>query len=99
MKEKRKRREERKKKKGIKIKRNFKIVKLKNINNNNKGKKLCDSSIFLLQLRCLLRRSSGISRNIFGIVGSVESILCKIFPCSSLYLFSKSIVAPQMHSL
>ena len=35
---KKKKRGKKEKKKGIKIKRNFKIVKLKNINNNNKGK-------------------------------------------------------------
>ena len=32
-------------------------------------------------------------------MGSVGSVQCQIAPCSSLYLFSRSIVAPQMHSL
>ena len=32
-------------------------------------------------------------------MGSVGSVQCHIVPCSSLYLFSRSIVAPQMHSL
>ena len=39
-----------------------------------------------------------ISRNVSGaVVGSVELVQCQIFPCSGLYLFSKSKVAPQMH--
>ena len=32
-------------------------------------------------------------------MGSVGSVQCQIVPCSSLYLFSSSIGAPQMHSL
>ena len=32
-----------------------------------------------------------------AVVGSVGSVKCQIVPCSGLYLFSKSIVAPQMH--
>ena len=32
-------------------------------------------------------------------MGSVGSFQCQIVPCPGLYLFSNSIVAPQMHSL
>lgn len=32
-------------------------------------------------------------------VGPVVPVQCQIFPCSGLYLFSNSAVAPQMHSL
>ena len=32
-------------------------------------------------------------------MGSVGSVQCQIVPCSGLYLFSRSIIAPQMHSL
>ena len=40
------------------------------------------------------------SSNVSGaVVGSVESVQCQRSPCSSLYLFSMSTVAPQMHSL
>ena len=58
-----------------------------------------NSSFFLVQLSCLLRMYSNISRNISGaFVVSVASVQCQIFPCSGLYLFSKSTVAPQTHS-
>ena len=43
--------------------------------------------------------SKTISRNFSGaVVGSVWSVQCQIVPCPSLYLFSSSIGAPQMHS-
>ena len=32
-------------------------------------------------------------------VGSVKSVQCQISPTSGLYLFSKSRISPQMHSL
>lgn len=41
-----------------------------------------------------------ISTNFSGAtVGTVGPVQCQIFPCSGLYLFSKSAVTPQMHSL
>jgi len=39
----------------------------------------------------------GISLRLF--VGSVGSVQCQMVPCSSLYLFSRSIMASQMHIL
>ena len=46
---------------------------------------------------------SDISKNISrifseAVMGSMGSVQCQIAPCSGLYLFSRSIHAPQMHS-
>ena len=44
--------------------------------------------------------SKNVARNFSGdVVGSVGSVKCQIVPCSGLYLFSKSIVAPQVHNI
>ena len=54
--------------------------------------------IFLKKLKS--DNSKNISRNFSGaVVGSAGSVQCLTVPCSGLYLFSKSIVVPQMHSL
>ena len=43
--------------------------------------------------------SKNISRSFSGtLVGNVGSVQCQIVPCSSLYMFSRSVGAPQMHS-
>ena len=44
--------------------------------------------------------SKNVSRNFSGaVVGNVGSVQCQIVPCSGLYLLSRFIGAPQMHSL
>lgn len=56
-----------------------------------------NSSIFLLQL--IDRKPSSISRKISGSVVAVWGQLrLQIFPCSRLYLLSKSIISPKVHS-
>ena len=45
------------------------------------------------------RKSSNVPRKVSGsVVGSVESVQNQIFPGSSLYLFSKSTVVPEVQS-
>ena len=63
-----------------------------------KAKEVIKNYFFLKKLKSY--NSKNISRNFSrALVGSMEPVQCQIVPCSSLYLFSRFIVASQMQNL